>query len=76
MQAVQGRAVRPANLKLVDTSVLIDGRISEVCSTGFIDGTLIIPRFIIKEMQHIADSADVLRRVRGRGGRGRSGQRD
>jgi len=63
-----GRDVRPANLKLVDTSVLIDGRIAEVCSTGFVDGTLIIPRFIIKELQNIADSADALRRVRGRRG--------
>lgn len=68
VQAVQGGAVRPANLKLVDTSVLIDGRIAEVCATGFVDGKLIIPRFIIKELQHIADSADVLRRVRGRRG--------
>ncbi len=68
VQAVHGGTVRPANLKLVDTSVLIDGRIAEVCSTGFVDGTLIIPRFIIKELQHIADSADALRRVRGRRG--------
>jgi uncharacterized protein YacL len=68
VQAVHGGSVRTANLKLVDTSVLIDGRISEVCGTGFVDGTLIIPRFIIKELQHIADSADALRRVRGRRG--------
>ncbi len=68
VKAVHGGAVRPANLKLVDTSVLIDGRIAEVCSTGFVDGTLIIPRFIIKELQNIADSADALRRVRGRRG--------
>ncbi len=68
VKAMHGSAVRPANLKLVDTSVLIDGRIAEVCSTGFVDGTLLIPRFIIKELQNIADSSDALRRVRGRRG--------
>ncbi len=53
---------------LVDTSVIIDGRIADICSTGFISGTLVVPRFILNELQHIADSPDVLRRNRGRRG--------
>lgn len=53
---------------LVDTSVIIDGRIADVCATGFISGTLIVPRFVLNELQHIADSPDVLRRNRGRRG--------
>jgi uncharacterized protein YacL len=55
-------------LKLVDTSVIIDGRISDVCDSGFIEGTLLVPRFVLKELQNIADSADVLRRAKGRRG--------
>ena len=54
--------------KLLDTSVIIDGRISDICETGFIEGTLLIPVFVLEELQHIADSADSLRRVRGRRG--------
>ena len=54
--------------KLLDTSVIIDGRILEVCETQFIDGTLLIPRFVLNELQHIADSADLLRRNKGRRG--------
>ena len=54
--------------KIVDTSVIIDGRIADICTTGFIEGTLIIPRFVLKELQNIADSADVLRRAKGRRG--------
>ncbi len=53
---------------LVDTSVIIDGRIADICATGFISGTLIVPRFVLNELQHIADSPDVLRRNRGRRG--------
>ena len=53
---------------LVDTSVIIDGRIADICSTGFIRGTLVVPRFVLNELQHIADSPDVLRRNRGRRG--------
>jgi uncharacterized protein YacL len=68
VQAVHRRQFNTANPKLVDTSVIIDGRIAEVCETGFIEGTLIVPRFILHELQNIADSADVLRRVRGRRG--------
>ena len=54
--------------KLLDTSVIIDGRIADICKTGFIDGKLLIPVFVLEELQHIADSSDALKRVRGRRG--------
>jgi uncharacterized protein YacL len=53
---------------VVDTSVLIDGRIAEIVDSGFIYGTLVVPRFVLDELQHIADSSDTLRRNRGRRG--------
>ena len=53
---------------LIDTSVIIDGRISDVARTGFLVGTLLLPRFVLNELQYIADSADGLRRQRGRRG--------
>jgi uncharacterized protein YacL len=53
---------------LLDTSVLIDGRIVDVAETGFIGGTLIIPRFVLSELHRVADSSDPLRRSRGRRG--------
>ncbi len=53
---------------IVDTSVIIDGRLADVCATGFIEGQLIIPRFVLKELQTIADSSDHLKRARGRRG--------
>lgn len=53
---------------LLDTSVIIDGRIADICNTGFIRGELIVPLFVLNELQHIADSADTLRRNRGRRG--------
>ncbi len=53
---------------LLDTSVIIDGRIADICQTGFIRGPMIVPRFVLNELQHIADSADPLRRNRGRRG--------
>ena len=53
---------------LLDTSVIIDGRIADISRTGFIDGTMLIPHFVLNELQHIADSADILRRNRGRRG--------
>ncbi|HJV47577.1 MAG TPA: PIN/TRAM domain-containing protein [Bacillota bacterium] len=56
------------NLKLLDTSVIIDGRIADICKTGFIEGSLVIPQFVLEELQHIADSSDVLKRNRGRRG--------
>ncbi len=55
-------------LKLLDTSAIIDGRIVDVAESGFLEGTLIIPRFVLAELQHIADSSDPLRRARGRRG--------
>jgi uncharacterized protein YacL len=54
--------------KILDTSVIIDGRIADVCETGFIDGTLVIPQFVLKELQLVADSSDSLKRNRGRRG--------
>ena len=54
--------------KILDTSVIIDGRIADVCDTGFMDGTLVIPQFVLKELQLVADSGDSLKRNRGRRG--------
>ena len=54
--------------KILDTSVIIDGRITDLCDTGFIEGTLVIPQFVLKELQFIADSGDSLKRQRGRRG--------
>ena len=54
--------------KILDTSVIIDGRILDICQTGFIEGSLIIPEFVLEELRHIADSSDVLKRNRGRRG--------
>ncbi len=70
------KAVEPAPVEephidrtiLLDTSVIIDGRIADIARTGFLSGTLLIPRFVLAELQHIADSADSLRRQRGRRG--------
>lgn len=57
-----------SNSKILDTSVIIDGRIADLCETGFLEGTYIIPQFILHELQHIADSSDSLKRARGRRG--------
>ncbi|HHV17949.1 MAG TPA: PIN/TRAM domain-containing protein [Thermoanaerobacterales bacterium] len=54
--------------KILDTSVIIDGRIADICQTGFIEGTLVIPGFVLEELRHIADSSDSLKRNRGRRG--------
>jgi uncharacterized protein YacL len=54
--------------RVLDTSVIIDGRIADVCETGFLDGTLVIPQFVLKELQLVADSADSMKRNRGRRG--------
>ena len=54
--------------KILDTSVIIDGRIADLCDTGFIDGTLVIPQFVLKELQLVADSGDSMKRNRGRRG--------
>lgn len=66
--AVQRTQSELVSLKLVDTSVIIDGRISDICASGFIEGTLLVPRFVLQELQHIADSSEVLRRAKGRRG--------
>jgi len=55
-------------LKILDTSVIIDGRIADICQTGFLEGTIVIPQFVLAELQHIADSSDALKRNRGRRG--------
>jgi len=55
-------------LKILDTSVIIDGRIADVCEAGFLDGVFLVPQFILQELQHIADSPDSLKRARGRRG--------
>ena len=54
--------------KILDTSVIIDGRIADICRTQFIEGVLVVPGFVLEELQHIADSSDVLKRNRGRRG--------
>jgi uncharacterized protein YacL len=54
--------------KILDTSVIIDGRIADIAETGFLDGTLVIPNFVLRELQLVADSADSLKRNRGRRG--------
>lgn len=56
------------NIKILDTSVIIDGRISDICETGFLEGTFVLPQFILQELQYIADSSDPLKRARGRRG--------
>src|SRR5690625_4302881 len=56
------------NPKILDTSVIIDGRIADICQTNLLEGTIVIPQFILEELQHIADSSDVLKRNRGRRG--------
>jgi uncharacterized protein YacL len=54
--------------RILDTSVIIDGRVADICETGFLDGTLVVPQFVLKELQLVADSADSLKRNRGRRG--------
>lgn len=64
----KGTSQESARSILLDTSVIIDGRIADIARTGFMVGTLLIPRFVLNELQYIADSADSLRRQRGRRG--------
>lgn len=54
--------------KILDTSVIIDGRIVDICRSGFLDGELVVPSFVLEELRHIADSSDALKRNRGRRG--------
>ncbi len=57
-----------SNYGILDTSVIIDGRIADICDTGFVEGTLLVPRFVLDELQYIADSSDSMKRSRGRRG--------
>ncbi|MGE7929141.1 PIN/TRAM domain-containing protein [Lysinibacillus xylanilyticus] len=66
-EGVEPQEVR-GSYKLLDTSVIIDGRIADISETGFIEGTLVVPQFVLTELQHIADSSDTLKRTRGRRG--------
>lgn len=59
---------RDGNAKIIDTSVIIDGRIADICDAGFVEGVLIIPNFVLQELQHIADSSDPIKRTRGKRG--------
>jgi uncharacterized protein YacL len=61
-------ASRLHQYKVLDTSVVIDGRIADICETGFLDGTLVVPQFVLRELQQVADSSDSLKRNRGRRG--------
>jgi uncharacterized protein YacL len=61
-------ATAPSPMKLLDTSVLIDGRIAEICEAHFLDGVLAVPQFVLHELQLVADSSDPLKRQRGRRG--------
>lgn len=64
----QAKKVISASPKVLDTSVIIDGRIADITQTGFIEGPLVIPEFVLEELRHIADSSDSLKRTRGRRG--------
>lgn len=66
--SVRNRPAPAASPKILDTSVIIDGRIAEICLSGFLEGPLVVPRSVLAELQRIADSPDVLRRNRGRRG--------
>lgn len=63
-----GAAKEPADYRILDTSVIIDGRIADIAETGFLEGRLVVPRFVLDELQYIADSSDSLKRSRGRRG--------
>ena len=57
-----------SDLRILDTSVIIDGRIADICDSGFMEGELIVPRFVLNELQFVADSSDSMKRSRGRRG--------
>src|SRR5512140_823245 len=59
---------KPDNLLLLDTSVIVDGRIADLIEANFIEGLVVVPRFVLKELQQIADSSDPIKRARGRRG--------
>ena len=64
----KNKGIVKGEAKVLDTSVIIDGRIFDICQTGFVEGTLVIPNFVLEELRHIADSSDSLKRNRGRRG--------
>jgi uncharacterized protein YacL len=63
-----GEKASKNTFKILDTSVIIDGRIADIVETGFVDGTLVIPQFVLRELQLVADSSDSMKRNRGRRG--------
>jgi len=65
---VSGQENEEHYVRILDTSVIIDGRIADICDAGFIQGTLMVPRFVLEELQYIADSSDSIKRSRGRRG--------
>lgn len=67
-QAKERSVKKTGSIKLLDTSSIIDGRIAELCATGFLEGPLLVPVFVLEELQLIADSADLLKRTKGRRG--------
>ena len=64
----KGLSSASARPKVLDTSVIIDGRIYDICKTGFLEGKIVVPSFVLKELRHIADSSDAMKRSRGRRG--------
>jgi uncharacterized protein YacL len=68
IEAAREAGPHDAAYKVLDTSVIIDGRIADVCQAGFLEGTLLIPQYVLRELQQIADSSDPLKRNRGRRG--------
>ena len=68
MQKANAPKASGAKPKILDTSVIIDGRISDISKTGFVEGPIVIPEFVLEELRHIADSSDALKRNRGRRG--------
>jgi len=69
------KGVSKAHSLILDTSVIIDGRVADIAETGFLAGILVIPQFVLRELQQIADSADSIKRNRGRRGLGGGGRR-
>ena len=65
---LDGKDAVPEQCKILDTNVIIDGRVADICRTGFIEGLIYVPGFVLDELQHIADSSDSLKRARGRRG--------
>jgi uncharacterized protein YacL len=68
LRAIVRAAPPRKRYRMLDTSVIIDGRVADICDTGFLDGTLVVPQFVLKELQMVADSSDATKRNRGRRG--------